>query len=222
MPQQQNLRSEEVQDILTRVPHWMVQWGNGMILALLVLFFILAWFIKYPDIIFSESSVTSQRPPQKELARYSGMIDTILVQDEQKVSPGDMLAVIDNSANLKDVLLLKHILDTLSVERNKFNFPIEELPLLNLGDINSSFALFETEYINYKLNNTLDPFSGSMTANRLSVSEIRMRIDNLDNQKKLDAKSLEFSKNELERNKVLYEKGVISLQEYEGKEISYL
>ena len=49
-----------------------------------------------------------------------------------------------------------------------------------------------------------------------------LRINNLDNQKVLDSKSLEFAKNEFERNKKLYEKGVISLQEFETKEIDFL
>ena len=46
------LRSEEVQDILTRVPHWMIRWGN--IVVLLVLFSMMfgAFFIKYPDYCF--------------------------------------------------------------------------------------------------------------------------------------------------------------------------
>ena len=31
------LRSEEVQEILTRIPHWMIRWGNLVILLLLFL-----------------------------------------------------------------------------------------------------------------------------------------------------------------------------------------
>jgi len=222
MPAPQNIRSEEVQDILTRVPHWMIVWGNTIILVLLSLFFLLSYFIKYPDIIASQASVTSTRPPQKELARMTGKIDTILVTDNQAVIPGQILAMMENSARLNDVLFLKKILDTITVEKNNFTFPVEKIPMLSLGEIGSNFALFETEFINYKLNNTLEPFSNTMTANRLSVSEIQLRIRNLDNQKILDTKSLEFSENEFERNKKLYDKGVISLQEYETKEMNYL
>jgi len=222
MPVSQNIRSEEVQDILTKVPHWMIVWGNTIILVLLSLFFALTYFIKYPDVIGSEATVTSMRPPQKELAPITGKIDTILVTDNQKVNSGQILAMMQNSTRLNDVLFLISILDTITVEQNNFTFPIDKIPMLSLGSISSSFALFETDFINYKLNNTLAPFSNTINANRLTVSEIQMRIKNLDNQKLLDAKSLEFSRNEFDRNKKLYDKGVISLQEFETKEMSFL
>jgi len=222
MPEYQNIRSEEVQDILTKVPHWMIVWGNSIILALLLLFFLLSYLIKYPDVISSQALVTSSRPPQKEFANTTGKIDTILVVDKQAVVRGDILAMIENSASLNDVLFLKKILDTITIEKNNFTFPVEKIPMLSMGEIGPSFALFETKFINYRLNNTLEPFSNTLVANRLSVSEIQLRIANMSNQKILDAKSLEFSKNEFERNKTLYDKGVISLQEYETKEMSYL
>ncbi len=31
------LRSEEVQEILTRVPHWMIRWGNMVVLSIVIL-----------------------------------------------------------------------------------------------------------------------------------------------------------------------------------------
>jgi hypothetical protein len=66
MPQETKIRSEAVQDILTRVPHWMILWGNTIILLLVFLFFGLSWIIKYPDIIESKALVTSTIPPQKK------------------------------------------------------------------------------------------------------------------------------------------------------------
>ena len=43
------LRSEEVQEILTRIPHWMIRWGNVIILFLLFLVLprrVLCWAIR--------------------------------------------------------------------------------------------------------------------------------------------------------------------------------
>ena len=35
------LRSEEVQEILTRVPHWMIRWGSVLVLLIVLsLFFV--------------------------------------------------------------------------------------------------------------------------------------------------------------------------------------
>ena len=44
------LRSEQVQEILTKVPHWMIRWGNLVILILLLVLLLFSYFIKYPDI----------------------------------------------------------------------------------------------------------------------------------------------------------------------------
>ena len=41
------LRSEEVQDILTKVPHWMIRWGHVVILLLLFLVFLEYEYRKY-------------------------------------------------------------------------------------------------------------------------------------------------------------------------------
>lgn len=216
------LRSEEVQDILTRVPHWMILWGNTIILLLLILFFAFTWFIKYPDIISAEATITTHTPPQKIYANTSGKIDTILVTDNQLVQNGQVLAMIENTAKLKDVLTLKNIIDTIKIQNNNFSFPIDKIPLFSLGEISSSYAVFEKDYIDYSLNRTLDPYSNQIMANRLSENELQLRLKNLKSQKEIDRKKFVLAQNEYERNKQLYDKGVISLNEFETKKLDFL
>ena len=73
------LRSEEVQDILTRVPHWMIRWGSTLFLGLIVMILALSWIIKYPDKITSTALVTTEIPPQKEYARITADIEACLL-----------------------------------------------------------------------------------------------------------------------------------------------
>jgi len=79
------IRSEEVQDILTSVPNWMIRWGNSLILLLLVLFILMSWFIKYPDIINTEVIVTTEIPPEKVYAKSNGKFDAFFVKDNDSV-----------------------------------------------------------------------------------------------------------------------------------------
>jgi hypothetical protein len=44
------LRSEEVQEILTRVPHWLIRWGSVLIFTILLMLLLVSWIVKYPDI----------------------------------------------------------------------------------------------------------------------------------------------------------------------------
>ncbi|MFC5044776.1 HlyD family secretion protein [Aquimarina hainanensis] len=216
------LRSEEVQEILTKVPHWMIRWGNALILVLLLLVFFLSWLIKYPDVIPAEAIITTQIPPQKEYAKITGKIETLLVKDNQIVSEGTPLAILRNTANYKDVFLLKSIIDTIKLNNSDFNFPIDKIPVLFLGDIETTFAVFENSYSEYLLNKELQPFSNEAIANQVSLSELYRRYESLKGQKRINKAELDFKRRELERQKKLFEKGVISAQTLENKELDHL
>jgi multidrug resistance efflux pump len=105
------IRSEQVQEILGYIPHWIIRSGIGVILIVLLLLFIGSWFFKYPDIISSSISVTTENPPASLVAKTSGKIDLLFVKDKQLVKEGEILAIIENTANHKDVLELKVKLD---------------------------------------------------------------------------------------------------------------
>ncbi len=216
------LRSEEVQEILTRVPHWMIRWGNLLILALVLLLLFLSWLIKYPDVIPAQAIITTKIPPQKVYAKVNEKIESILIKDNQQVTKNTPLAILQSSANYKDVFLLKSIVDTIKVSNTAFKFPINNIPVLFLGEIETSFAIFENSYSEYILNKELQPFSNEAIANQVSLSELYRRFENLKAQKRLSKTELDYKKKELQRQKNLFEKGVISAQEYESKELDYL
>lgn len=216
------LRTEEVQDILTAVPHWMIRYGNVLFLVLILLLFFLSWLIKYPDVIPSEALVTTQTPPQKEFAKTSGRIAHLLVDNNSSVVKNQPLGVLENPANYQDVFYLKSILDTLSPKGNSFYFPMDDLPILFLGTLDIDFAVFQNNYIQYDLNRTLQPFSNEVLANQFTESELRSRVAMMENQKEINKRELNFKNAELERYRVLHEKGVIATQEYEGKQLEFL
>tara|TARA_R110000744_G_scaffold38995_7_gene88904 strand:- start:2858 stop:4147 length:1290 start_codon:yes stop_codon:yes gene_type:complete len=215
------IRNEEVKDILSKVPHWMIRWGNLMFLLLILLILLLSWFIKYPDIITAEANLTTEIPPQKEFARISGKIDTLYVKDRQSVEENSILAIIENTANHKDVYVLKSIVDTIKMTRKNILFPFNELPILLLGEIEINFSQFENDYFQYKLNKQQDPFSNEILANNVSLAEVRRRLQGLDAQRNLSQNELDFKKKDLDRNALLFQKGVISAQEYENKQLEY-
>lgn len=216
------LRSEEVQEILTFIPNWMIRWGNSLILFLIFGLLLISWFVKYPDTIPVEIIVTTVIPPEKIFSKSSGQIDVILVNDNDIVSESKILAILENSANYQDVLLLKKSIDTVIINYDNFYFPIERLPMLFLGDVESDYALFESNYSEYKLNKELKPFSNEFLANQLSISEAKSRLNILISQEALNKSELELKKKDLDRYKTLYEKGIISSQDYDQKQLEYL
>jgi len=214
------LRSEEVQEILTRVPNWLIRWGSLLILVILLILFFVSWLIKYPDIISTQIVITTNVPPQKLIANSSGKIEEILVNDKVLVLKDTPLAVIENTANYEDVFLLKSIVDTINI--NIFRFPFEKLSNVQLGDIENSFAVFQKEYSISELNTKLQPYKVEWNAQSYEAIQLRERLNLLESQKSINQSELELQKSDLDRFETLYKKGIIATQEVEKQRLLYL
>lgn len=224
MPKYQDieLRSEEVQEILTRVPHWMIRWGNIIIVILLLLMMMFAYFMKYPDILTTQITITTQNPPEKLVARTTGKIAKILVEDRVEVDPKTPLAIIENTANYKDVFQLIACVDTISINKTQFNFPFEKLNVLQLGEIQNAFTIFEKDYIAYDLNRDLKPYSIEKNAQSQETNQLKERLLLTQQQYEISIEELQLKSKEFARQKYLFEKDVISAQESENSKRDYL
>lgn len=215
-----NLRSEEVQEILTRVPNWMIRWGTIVVSGVIVLLLLSTWFIKYPDVIVTQITITTNIPPEKLIAKTSGKIETILVKDRIVVKKHIPLAVIENSANYKDVFLLKSIVDTINID--KFKFPFEKFKSTQLGDVENYFAVFKNESIAHDLNAKLQPYRIEGIAQSYEVIQLRERLSLLESQKSINENELVLEKSDLERYQGLFNKGIIATQELEKHKLACL
>lgn len=214
------LRSEDVQDILTKIPHWIIRWGSLVVLIILLLLFLVSWMVKYPDIITTEITITTQIPPEKLVAKTSGKIQAILIDDKEIVYENIPLAVIENAANYKAVFLLKSITDTISLSNSKF--PFEKLQAAQLGEIENNFAMFQKEYIASELNKQLQPYKVESSAQSFEAKQLRERLQLLEGQKEINQSELQLLKTDVERYEKLFKKGVISAQEIEKQRLIYL
>ncbi|SEN56382.1 HlyD family secretion protein [Flavobacterium sp. CF108] len=216
------LRSEEVQDILTKVPHWMIRWGTVLIFVIILMLFFVSWFIKYPDVVNTEIVITTNIPPEKIVSKSSGRIEAILVKNKSVVSKNSTLAIIENTANYNDVFLLKSIVDNYNINDPKIEFPFSKLKNTQLGEIESAYAVFQKDYQAQELNHDLQPFA---IENRAQISEkiqIKERLEILQQQKVINESELQLQKNEVARFEILFNKGIISAQEMEVKKLSFL
>jgi multidrug resistance efflux pump len=214
------LRSEEVQEILTRVPHWMIRWGSVLILFILLSLFAVAYMIKYPDIVSTQIIITTHTPPQKVVARVSGKIESILVQDKMRVQKNTPLAVIENAANYKDVFNLSKALS--KGDKTFSNFSFEEFKNVQLGDVENAFAAFQKESLAQNLNLNLKPYQVEGKAQTYESIQLKERLGLLLSQKEINQSELQLQKNDLDRYETLYKKGIIATQEIEKQRLLYL
>lgn len=214
------LRSEEVQEILTRVPHWMIRWGTILIYGIILMLLFTSWFIKYPDIVTTQIVITTTIPPEKLIAKVSGKITAILEKDGVTVSKNTPLAIIENSANYEDIFNLSNALS--KGEETLKTFDFDKFKSAQLGDVESAFALFQKEYIAAELNSKLQPYQVEGRAQSYEAIQLKDRLSLLESQKSINQNELALGKIDLDRNEGLYNKRIIASQELEKHQLNYL
>ena len=137
-------RSEEVSDIIDRMP---TSFGNWVAIAVVIftcLLFFFGWIIKYPDVVVGAIKINSNLTPVKLVANSSGKIhlNEFIVQDY--VKEGDYIAVIQNPATTEDILQVQELLaqldpnDDSMLSITKGLFPEK----VSLGELNLKYYTF--------------------------------------------------------------------------------
>lgn len=146
------IRSQEVQDILKKMPHSLIRWGNSIIFLILVLMGFLAFFIKFPTVFQVPVIITAKNPPEQFTANRNGKIERLFFDNKDVVSEGDVIAVMKNTADFEDVMKLKTVIDSISAEHFESNvlIPLHELSFANYGTIQPYFRKLEKTYSLYE------------------------------------------------------------------------
>lgn len=215
-----DLRSEEVQEILTRIPRKLLRYGSTVIFIMLLLVIFLTWFIKFPDVVTAPVSITTNLPPEKLIAKSSGKIQAIFVKDKSLVKSNEVLAVLENSADYKMVFKLKNVVEHFNLDTKKF--PFEQFYGASFGELESAFSVFQKEYQADELNSKLQPFTIDKSAQLIEQVQLEERLQLLFSQKELTELELNLQRQDLERYESLFKKGIISTQEFEKNKVTYL
>lgn len=215
------LRSESVQDILTQPPHWMIRWGNSIIFLILILILVMSYVIRYPEFIPAPIVVTSQNPPEKLEARTNSKIEKIFIKNHQEVKKDEVLMVMQSSANYKDVLELKKIVDSLSPNQLA-SFPVNETSHFKLGELQGDYNNFAKAFQDEALFTRLQPYAPENLAANQSLSEYRLRIATTKQQKRLEQAKYELTRKNYQRSQELFNQGVIASVELENEKIKFL
>ncbi len=145
------LREENVQEILTAVPHWMIRRGNILFFTLIFLMIAIAWFVKYPDVVSAEATIVNKFPAQEIFLEPADEIGTFLVLKGQLVKKGTPLIVLKSNANYQDVMRLRKEVDAVQLNSYAFEFAFQKLGQLTLGNLQTAYAQFEESYFQYLL-----------------------------------------------------------------------
>lgn len=207
------LRSDDFQEILESIPHWILRWGITIVFIVTLTLIIGSLIFKYPDTISGSVTLTGTNPVTEIVAKSSGKIQKLYIKDNQIVRTGDFLAIIENSAKVEDILKLKKTLEILVLDLDTLNLiPSEHLQLGNLQSSYSSFYLIMFEYKRFK---ELAYYLKKISLVKERILKNKNYYNNMLKQQKATLELYKISTLQYERDSVLTGRGVLSKEEFE-------
>lgn len=145
------LRSEEVQEVMNRVPPAILRYGIGILASIVIVLLVGSALFHYPETVQVEVTLTPRNPPAYIKCTNGGKLERLYVVNGQQVRKGDALAVMENVANTEEVLRLRERLvswqaDGARTERLDWVF-FHRLP--KLGSVQSAYASCQLAWNNY-------------------------------------------------------------------------
>ncbi|MCB9256530.1 MAG: HlyD family efflux transporter periplasmic adaptor subunit [Chitinophagales bacterium] len=215
-----DLRSDEIQDILGRVPTLFTRYGSFFILLAISFVILVSAIVKYPDLVIGRVEISSSNPPIPLYAKVAGNIESI-TPDGLEVKKGDLIGVLQNSADEAELFIIEALLDSLLVHPENMDslaFPENA----NLGRLQSIYYSFLTSLDNYK-------FFLSQDLGGTSIAHIKQQVAQLQNiNLGLNAqlfncnKELNLLLKSFNSDLELLAKGIISQREADKSEANYI
>jgi multidrug resistance efflux pump len=218
------IRSAEVQEILGTPPRWIVRWGITIIFLVFLILLSGSYFFKYPDLISSRVTILSQNPPVQIVARSNGKIDQLFVTNNQQVSEGDLLAVIENTANYTDAYSLLSKLDSIE---GYFDNPgrfsdVSFNEDYSLGQYHTYFSSFISQLRKYQTFLTYNPNDQRVESLKKQVEDYQNFFGKLREQISILQQDYELAVSRFCRDSLLYEQQIMSKAEFEKSKASML
>lgn len=219
-----HLRSEEVQEILSTPPKWIIRYGIGSILCIILLLFVGSYFFKYPDIVEAPIEISTRNIPLDLIAKTDGKLVRIFVHEGDTILKGQALALIESGLQWSDFLMIQSLLDSLrpSLGTERVATHIDFPSQVQLGELQIAYIAFlkaYNEYVQY-----------------VSHHFIQGKIRSLEHQIQLQRKVLQkagtqavLSQKQLQANTELYRidsslwcKNALSLSQFKQSENTYI
>lgn len=205
--------STPVNEIMGKPPGKILRWGTAVLFSVFVLFVLLAWLIRYPDIIPAQIEITTINPPVTLVTKITGRIKNLYVKEREVVKSGQLIAVMETSALMSDIELLKQTIDTV---KKPENLVLQTLPeFSNLGELHVFYASFLknlSDLNNYTVN---DFFGSKIKSLNDEIVGIQEYINRLTVKEKLNFENRNLEAKKFKRDSLLYADKVIPESELE-------
>jgi HlyD family secretion protein len=214
------LYSDPVREIMGKPPKRILRWGTTIMFLVFVLFIFFAWLIRYPDTIPAPVEITTTNPPVTLVTKITGHINSLFVKEREKVNAGQLVALMETTASMKEIELLKQTIDTIKTPETLSS---RLLPAFSeLGELQGFYGTFLknlSDLNNYMIND----FYGSKIASLADeINGIQEFISRLSIKEKLYSENQRLEAKKYSRDSSLYASKVIAESGLENSHQSLL
>lgn len=219
------LRQEEIQEILGVVPPWVIRWGSFALVGVFICLLSATVWFKYPDRITSQLTLTTPNPPVVMNSRQNGRIELLIIGDTAKVIKGQLLAVLESSANAADMLEIDSLMDhchNLLSNPDSIEFLIFPQRDYQFGEWQTSLASFS------RARKEVNDFTsqGSNQAKILSLKkqkrDFKLLYDRQYRLRQIQSAEMDIQEKQFQRIVALHDSVAISIKDFESGTSIYL
>lgn len=214
-------RTEEVSDIIDRIPGRNGRIIAGIVAGLAALLLFFGWLIEYPEKVTGPVSITARQAPVKLVANSSGKLH-LLRNISDILKENEIFAFIDNPAKPDDVLILEEFLlknHPDSLYRNPKT--IAGSSSLSLGDLSMQYYSFLNtveKVVQYRYGKPYEKKSESLTS--LLESQLKLKDNNLE-QLRTKIITLRIAEKSVHRDSSLYLSSTIAEIDIDRSSVNY-
>ena len=201
----QNKNSEEVRDILERMPTHFGKIITGLVAFISFLMVLFGSIIKYPDVVRGAITLTPSNTPVKLIAKSYGVLE-FRDYERRDYLAGEYIAWIRNAAIVSDVEMIKKRIAEYPPDRwvkfpNLASFYPNDVSLGELNQtyhaflktLNQHIVLIQKEIYNDELHNLTN-----------QIHDMRVQLDNAHQTKELRREMLESQRKNFQKDSTLF------------------
>lgn len=218
------IRSDEVQEILGTPPRWIIRWGITIMLLVVLVLLAGSYIFKYPDLITARVTILSENPPVQIVAKSSGKLDQIFVENNQTVTEGELLGVIENTANYRDAYSLLSRLDSIGswFEKPERFLDISFSENYSLGRYHSYFSTFVSQLSNFQTSLTFNPYNQRIESLKKQVADYRNYFEKSRDQINVLRQDYELAFSQFTRDSLLFRQQIMAETDFEKSKAAML
>ena len=223
---QENQYSEEVQEIISDVPHWLLRWGLTVFFLVLVAIVSFSAFIKMPDKVAGILKIESSNRPEEIVPHREGKLVKLFIKENSEVDSGKLLGFIESNAKTEQVIAISQQIDQL--QQHAIKGKLDQLSTINihttehLGELQGSFLTFLESLNNFRSYLSNGVYLQKKQMINQEINDLVLQKSRMNNQKQIYQQDFEIAEKEYQAHQKLLEGKVISPLEFKREESKYI